>query len=457
MVSVRQHSFQAICLLISFTFFTYVESAGNVSALLPLITTNYGTAFDFEIEVGGQTFRVPPDTGSADHWILVDGYECKRPQGTVSGHTVSQETCNYGKATYTESPSFTPIDNVYLGEHYGFGNDFGIAGYETIRVGNITIPQQQMGFVNWTSDLGDGLDSGNFGIGYAELGAFHPVGYKANSSVELLENRILYNTPILNMAQQGMEPYVSFALERIPPNQLSGFGMPTLSLVYAFRVLTVSGGYLGFGTLPPVPHGEFASTPVEITEGIPKHFTNGTRRISEWSLTVQGLKWSDKTSTTPFQAVVDTANWLNMFSKDIADKINADFNPPAKYEGSLYTVACNATPPSDFGMQIGGTMFSVDPVDMIWRDASGTCYSSIAAAVPGSGISLMFVGDVFLKNVVAVFDFGNDEMRFAQRTNGTSSSPVPSTVPSSNVGTSSSTVHIGGLLLVALTLLPSLL
>ena len=79
-------------------------------------------------------------------WVLVDGYECKRPQGTVSGHTVSQKACNFGNATYTQSCSFKPIDYVYLGDHYGLGNDVGVAGYETVRVGNITIHQQQMGF-----------------------------------------------------------------------------------------------------------------------------------------------------------------------------------------------------------------------------------------------------------------------------------------------------------------------
>ena len=181
------------------------------------------------------------------------------------------------------------------------------------------------------------------------------------------------------------------------------------------------------------PHGEFASTPVEITKGIPTAFTNGTRRVSEWTLTVQGLKWNDQTSNTPFQAVVDTANWVNVFPKDIADKINADFNPPAKFAGSYYTVVCHAKAPPGFGMQIGDTMFNVNPVDMIWRDASGACYSSIATLAPSSGISIMFVGDVFLKNVVSVFDFGKDEMRFAQRTDWNNTAPSPSTVPATGV------------------------
>ena len=200
--------------------------------------------------------------------------------------------------------------------------------------------------------------------------------------------------------------------------------------------------------MPPVPHEEFAVVPVEVTEGIPKTFTNGTKRISEWSITVQGVQWDDQSSDS-FQAVVDTANWVNVFPKSLSDKINADFDPPAEYAGYYYTVECNAKPPANFGMKIGGTMFSVNPVDMIWRDASETCYSSIATLAPESGISLMFVGDVFMKNVVTVFDFGNDQMKFAQRTDGKNSSSNPYTVPASNNGASAAAVHVGTLLLLA--------
>jgi hypothetical protein len=43
---------------------------------------------------------------------------------------------------------------------------------------------------------------------------------------------------------------------------------------------------------------------------------------------------------------------------------------------------------------------------MIWRDFGGQCYSSVGTLLPSFGISLYFLGDSFLKNVVAVFDFG---------------------------------------------------
>ena len=57
-----------------------------------------------------------------------------------------------------------------------------------------------------------------------------------------------------------------------------------------------------------------------------------------------------------------------------------------------------------------------------------TSISTIGAAVPTAGISLALLGDAFLKNVVAVFDFGKNEMRFAARNDsGKATSNNPNT------------------------------
>lgn len=187
---------------------------------------------------------------------------------------------------------------------------------------------------------------------------------------------------------------------------------------------------MSLGTLPPVAHGEFVTLPVEVTKGIPSSFTNGSGIISEWTVSVQAVTWDGETDGTPFQAVVDTGNWLNSLPEHLATKINAKFDPPAgDFDTVLgyYPVACNATPPANFGIQFAGQMFSVNSKDMIWRDFSGKCYSSVTATIPVFDIALYFIGDAFLKNVVAVFDFGKDEIRFAPRIESNSSSTVPAT------------------------------
>lgn len=116
---------------------------------------------------------------------------------------------------------------------------------------------------------------------------------------------------------------------------------------------------------------------MEVTKTIPLSFTNGVEEITEWTLTVEAVTWAGETNSTPFQAVVDSGNWLNIFPKEEADTVNAAFSPPAQYNETLtvYTVDCDATPPANFGVQIGGVMFEIDSADMIWRDAFGMCYS----------------------------------------------------------------------------------
>ena len=108
-------------------------------------------------------------------------------------------------------------------------------------------------------------------------------------------------------------------------------------------------------------------TPIEVTKGIPESFMNGTGKISEWTLIVGAVAWDTATNSSAFQAVVDTANWLNVFPEPLATQINSQFNSPAGELNKLgyYTVDCDATPPSNFGIQLNSEMFSVNSADMI--------------------------------------------------------------------------------------------
>jgi hypothetical protein len=126
-----------------------------------------------------------------------------------------------------------------------------------------------------------------------------------------------------------------------------------------------------------VPHGEFVTVPVEDLKGLPSIFTNGTKQIAYWTLTVDAVTWGNETNNQPFQAVVDSGNFANFLPSDIADKVNAAFNPPGKKTSEgYYAVDCDATPPASFGVQIGGQMFTIDSADMIIRYSSEICLST---------------------------------------------------------------------------------
>lgn len=99
----------------------------------------------------------------------------------------------------------------------------------------------------------------------------------------------------------------------------------------------------------------------------------------------------------------------------IATAINNAFNPPAEFSffGGYFT-SCDAVPPR-VGIAIDGQTFWLDPQDLILREVrdplSGLCMTTVG----DGGAGPFVLGDVFLRNVLAVFDVGDSVMQFAGR------------------------------------------
>ena len=215
---------------------------------------------------------------------------------------------------------------------------------------------------------------------------------------------IPYSPIITTMIKEKLiEPFFSLAIERG-----NGFG-----------------GYLAIGGLPPVQFDNtFASTPIQILtlKGV-----NITSRYSFYAITPDGYTYNDVSSTSTksehghpasipdvsqkFQAVVNSGTTLMYLPKGLADAFNAAFDPPARYIRSqgAFVVKCDAVPPK-FGVVIGNETLYINPKDMILQGRTA-CVTGIT--IGGAGPYIL--GDVFLKNVVAVFDIGASGMRFAAR------------------------------------------
>ncbi|KAG6355019.1 hypothetical protein INS49_004100 [Diaporthe citri] len=148
-------------------------------------------------------------------------------------------------------------------------------------------------------------------------------------------------------------------------------------------------------------------------------------QITLMTLIVDGITWGSGSSTnssitdsTSFQAVVDTGNHSNLIPTAVAEAVNNAFDPPGVFDADsrVYIVDCNATTP-EFGIILDGqTFWHRSPEDLIHRHVSGFCCSSIAPTAENDEIGLNFLGDAFLRNVVSVLDFGEEEIRFAART-----------------------------------------
>lgn len=372
----------------------------------PLTAASYGNTFDVEIQFGNQSFLVLFDTGSSDTWVLQSGWQCIN---ATDNSELARSDCSFGNETYDTSSTFEQIPSEWFGVHYGNGDAVGLLGHEDVTLGGITIERQEVGIVNRSTTPGDGINTGVVGFGYPVLTSAHLNNDTSNSS--LLTDRILYDGLFTRMYKAGfIEPYFSLAIERPPVGEVTG-----------------AGGYLALGELPPVAHSPaFATVPVEITKAIPLFLTNGTPQITEWTLSVAATTYGGTTNSTAFQALVDVGNPLNYIPATQAAAINQAFRPPAVFDTntSTYAVACNATPPV-VGFKIGNQTFLHNRLDMVVNNGDGTCTSAVAAVYATDGVELNVLGAAFLTSVVAVFDMGNNEMRFAARGNSSTQSVTP--------------------------------
>ena len=93
------------------------------------------------------------------------------------------------------------------------------------------------------------------------------------------------------------------------------------------------------------------------------------------------------------------------------------FDPPAAYsypDGAWYA-QCNSTVPS-FGVKLGSQTFYISPEDLLRQSARDQETGTLCrVGLMDSDFGPHVLGVTFLTNVLAVFDVGNNEMRFAAR------------------------------------------
>ncbi|KAK5045173.1 hypothetical protein LTR84_009506 [Exophiala bonariae] len=381
----------------------------SLNGTTPITATSFGSVFDTEVKFGDQTFQLFIDTGSSDTWVVQKDFQCVN---RTSGLDLPRDACLYGPSSYDPSKSagYEEIPDEIFGIQYGDGIASGLMAYENITLAGMTV-RQKVGLANVSTPMGDGINSGLLGIGYPALTSAHPGPFQDNTTYWF--NRLPYDPLLFTMADQGLiEPYYSLAIARTPQNSTTGFG-----------------GYLTLGGLAPVNHSaEWATLPVEIHETIPENFTSGKHVISYWTTTIDGFKYGPAsantqrensnltTDTTRTQVFFDNGNHFSFFPDAVLAPINALFEPPAVWnaELSIYVLQCDAVAPT-FGITLANQTFFHDGRDLVYQTEEGICVSNLVPSetVGIDGITLNIVGAGFFKNVLGVFDFGKNEMRFA--------------------------------------------
>ncbi|OQV07519.1 hypothetical protein CLAIMM_11942 [Cladophialophora immunda] len=389
-----------------------------------LLSTTFGTIFDVNVTIGGQTFPLLVDTGSSDTYVMKNGYQCFDKN---NGTKLLQSACLYGSATYTPSATYSEIPDEIFGVQYGAGIASGVLAHEDVTLAGIKVKNAIIGVANSSTPMGDGVNSGLLGLAYPALTSGHPANVTDNTTY--FYNRITYNPLLFIMHQQGLiDPYFSLALARTPQNATSGFG-----------------GYLSLGGLPPVPHSDkFSSVSVEIDNSVPIQVTSNERVRAYWTVTVSSIVYgpgnhtvlystpkpnnittsSTLKNTTSFQAFIDSGNFFSYLPDTVVTTVNSLFSPPAVFDATtgLWLVDCTATPPQ-LGLEIGNQTFFLDGRDLIYQTAEPSsgeaqCVSNILSSDFTEGaagdLTLNIIGAPFLKNVLTVFDFGANEIRLAK-------------------------------------------
>ncbi|KAK6613423.1 aspartic-type [Botrytis cinerea] len=350
---------------------------GSSSALVSLFE---GEEFATEITFGTQTFEVIVDTGSSDTWLAETGFSCI---DLDTGKSASASTCGFG-STYTKDSTFKAISGEEFSITYGDGEYLtGVLGSQPVTFAGINVTTT-VALVTSAAWEGDGTTSGLVGMAYPGITS----AYKGSTQVP-------YNPIFTTMYEQGLvDSLFSLVIER----DVSG-----------------PAGYLALG--------DFASTPILVTSisGYPKAYDFYTIKIQAAYLNGKAISGA----STPTY-IVDSGTTLNYFPTKMANAINKAFVPAAVYSSDqgAYVVSCTAVPPV-FSIEIGGTVFYTNPLDMILYagtddDGNDVCISGIDDGGSDTADDLFILGDTFQKNVVTVFDVGAGVLQFAARENYTS-------------------------------------
>lgn len=172
------------------------------------------------------------------------------------------------------------------------------------------------------------------------------------------------------------------------------------------------GGYLTIGGVPDITNSlinassTFTSAPWQPDPNFESF------AYTSYLISVSAVSWTGGSDTTSSLYIVDSGTISIKLPDADAAAINNQFSPPARYLNGHYYVECGATPPA-LSFTINGRKFPISPLDMIWYDVegSGACESAIQ-----NGDTTNILGDPFFRSVLAVFDWGREQMLLSPRT-----------------------------------------
>ncbi|KAF2668485.1 acid protease [Microthyrium microscopicum] len=369
------------------------EPAKNAEVIQNIRDTVYLTTMKF----GPEEFKLVIDTGSADTWLVQTGFKCI---SMLTRQSVASATCRFSR-TYNNTKTFKAVANQHFNISYADGEFLnGEMGREDVTFGGITVPNQEFGLINYAAWNGDTISSGLTGLAFPSVTRAYP---GADAKGDKRGGNVPYDPIFTSMWKKKLiSPYFSIALNRASegPGAVALGGLPGGSIKFEDKWAKAPMQHLMMALPGAKTPADYQLYVVE-TEG--------------WSITSPAGVSAPAVNSTKVKVVLDTGTTLSYLPPAVANAINAAFDPPASQDLLMrqFIVNCNAKAPK-VAMKLGGQMVWFDGEDLKLRTGAGnTCMSGIQAS--RSALQPSILGGVFLKNVVAVFDIGAAEMRFANR------------------------------------------
>ncbi|KAL7921564.1 aspartic peptidase domain-containing protein [Trichoderma austrokoningii] len=357
------------------------QSFQNISAL-----TAASTQYAIQCGWDGVPVWLLFDTGSSDTWATKTGFRCS--DGTGDAH--NEAACGFS-TPYIDGFGGGQIDELHFYLKYGSGEHVsGPMGYSDVSCGGVAVSKQQVGLANNTYWHGNNVTVGILGLAYPAITS----AYYGDVGQEAPWNAMSYTPFLTNAISQGtIDPVFSVAL-----------------------IKNSTDGVIAWGGLPPMDwqFRGYAKTDLIIANLVGQPET--AWKYSFYTIVPDGMRWDQTTDTTKYPYIVDTGTTMLYLPPPLAESIANSFQPRAVYlyQWGTYFAPCDAIPPH-FAIIISGVEFWINPADLIYQDLvdplTGYCAIGIASGGPGPYI----LGDVFLQNVLAVFDVGAAEMRFYSR------------------------------------------
>ena len=297
---------------------------------------------------------------------------------------------------YIPDEGFQQIRDQHFRDSYpDLSYAYGILGHEQVKLAGLTLNNQTIGVAKEAALDGDKALSGMLGLGRE----WQTMAYAdSNDSSDGLVTKRPYTPVFENIALQNNLPTI-FSL-----------------------ALDGQGGSLAFGyATAPHASADFVRTPLLNydtrylisldNEGL--IFEGSNHRIS--LLKEYFRATNDGSLALP--ARIESSAPMIIVPRVIAENFAAVFRPRAtsdNYDGSqsqTFHVGCKAEAPP-LAVRIAGREFQINAEDLVINLGDAGC---VLAVMSFDGEELSVLGQPFLKSVLAVFDVGAGEMRFAAR------------------------------------------